>query len=216
MIRIHTLLLAVCFCIVSFAVHATPITYGLEFRVQYVNDQADSRLQLGNSYRGWVTIDNSILTTDGKNMAGAVSAFRIQMENIIWDLNGATPHNEFHGFRGPDGLGSFSPGFDVTTGRITNLRGGVYGETDYPFVDFSSDTRLPYDWTGSACGANTAYCGNSANAFSTRNALGTFGGSMMVFEIAEPQTLLLLLTAMLGLIVYRRKRGTAFRTRSRH
>ena len=70
-------------------------------------------------------------------------------------------------------------------GQITNLRGGVFGAADFPFVDFSTDTRVTTG-TDPACPAQTAYCGNKANAFATNNQLGVFGGSMNVYAVAAP------------------------------
>jgi hypothetical protein len=208
--RIYRLVSVVCLYALSITANATPVAYGLEFQVQYVDTQLDSRLQVGKSYAGFLTVDDSILAADGLNMAGLVSAFRIQMEDVIWDLNFADPENEFHGFRGPEGLGASSPGFDVTSGRLTNLRGGVFGFSDFPFVDFSTDAHASSRRSASACGANSMYCGNAANAFATNNTLGIFGGSMLIHELPEPSAFLLLLVALLsGLAYYGRSRASA-------
>jgi hypothetical protein len=210
--RIHQLFAAVSLCVASLGVSATPIRYGLEFRVQYVDSQMDSRLQVGNSYLGSLIVDDGLLLADGINKVGVVSAFRIQMEDVIWDLNLATPLNEFLGFRGPEGLGSTSPGFDVLGGSVTNLRGGVFGSSDFPFVDFSTNSHSAFSRSANACGANPTYCGNAANYFSTNNQLGIFGGSMLVYDVPQPATVLLFLTGFLGVLAYRSRRQLFTRT----
>lgn len=192
--------------VASLNVNATPITYGLEFRVQYVDSQMDSRLQVGNSYLGSLTVDDGILIADGINKVGSVSAFRIQMENVIWDLNLASLSNAFLGFRGPEGLGSSSPGFDVLGGSVTNLRGGVFGSSDFPFVDFSTNSHGAFSRSANVCGANPTYCGNAANYFSTNNQLGIFGGSMLVYDVPQPPALFLLLLGLLGVLAYRSRK----------
>jgi hypothetical protein len=189
--------------LLSFAAQATPITYGLELRVGYLGcdfcgyPPIDPRIQVGNVYFGSFTVDDSILSADGLNLAGVISAFRISIEEIVWDSAVASAQNVFHGFRGPNGLFSPSPGFDVASGEIVNLRGGVFGESDFPFIDFSTDVRVAGD--PGACGLGSKYCGNLANAFWTRNPLGEFGGTMTVVrQIPEPASLALF---GLGLLV---------------
>jgi hypothetical protein len=72
------------------------------------------------------------------NKPGVVFGFFTKIESMIWSSNFPYPVSDFSGFRGPDGLGSASPGFDVVAGQIVNLRGGVFGTSDFPFIDFST------------------------------------------------------------------------------
>ncbi len=190
--------------------YAVPIAYALEFNVEYFVCGAlctiDQRVQVGDRYVGAFVVDSSILASDGLNKPGDVSAFSIRMEDAIWSSSSPFPASLFSGFRGPGGLGSTSPGFDVVAGEIANLRGGVYGAGDFPFVDFSVDARVPLPSPGECTGA---YCGNSPNSFFTRNPLtggSGFGGSMLVSRVSEPPTLLLLGLALAGLAFVRRRR----------
>jgi hypothetical protein len=72
------------------------------------------------------------------NKPGVVFGFFTKIESMIWSSNFPYPVSDFSGFRGPDGLGSASPGSDVVAGQIVNLRGGVFGTSDFPFIDFST------------------------------------------------------------------------------
>lgn len=205
----NTLSLAAALLFLSFAAQATPVTYGMEFRVGYLgcdfcgNPPIDPRIQVGNSYFGSFTVDDAILAADGLNIAGVVSAFRISIEDVLWDSVIPSAQNSFHGFRGPSGLFSPSPGFDIVGGEIVNVRGGIFGESDFPFVDFSTDVRVAGD--PNACGAGSKYCGNVANAFWTRNDLGEFGGTMTVHRIAEPASLAIFGFGLMGVVARRRR-----------
>src|SRR5690606_32742969 len=96
------------------------------------------------------------------------------------------------------------PGFDVIDGKIVNLRGGVYGISDSPFVDFSSlnpDDSDAASWPGS----------NTFNALflltkPSINAPGTLShiqGSMRVERVSEPDSIALILVGLLGLALLR-------------
>jgi hypothetical protein len=110
---------------------------------------------VGNVYYGFFSIDSSILANDGYNLSGDLGFLVIKIEDDIWGYNSPLDNAiEDGGFRGPipgdpdcpgddsgDDYWSFclyapSPGFDVVDGRITGLRGGVFGGGDAPFVDF--------------------------------------------------------------------------------
>lgn len=138
---------------------AAPVTYGLTFHVQETRVNGGAPSTADTFYSGSFVVDDSILGSDGINKAGVVSAFRIDFGSFVWDMNDAT--SQFAGFRGPDGLGASSPGFDVVDGQITNLRGGVFGGADFPFVDFSTSFDLPFG--DPLCSGQ--YCGNGANRF---------------------------------------------------
>lgn len=182
--------------------HAVPILHSLTFQVDHVVD-ADPRIAVGNVYHGLFSVDSSILAADGLNRGGNLGFLQVQIENFFWCYNVACPTNLFRGFRGPDGLGSASPGFDILNGQIVNVRGGVFGSADFPFIDFSSNILDPSPTPG----CTGAYCGNSSNAFFTNNPLGRFGGSMSVARISEPGTIALLSLGLVCLAVVRfRKR----------
>lgn len=159
---------------------AAPVAYGLTFHVQETRVNGGSPSPADTVYSGTFVVDDSILGSDGINKTGSVSAFRIDFGSFVWDMNDAT--SQFAGFRGPDGLGASSPGFDVVGGQITNLRGGVFGGADFPFVDFSTSYERPL---GDPLCAGL-YCGNGANRFVASKPGSTFwlpegvAGSMFV------------------------------------
>lgn len=164
----------------------------------------------GKVYFGLFAVDDEILLTDGINKPGNVDFFYIQMEDNIWGYNLAAD-NSFVGFRGPvagDGswcptecMAAQSPGFDVVNGAITNLRGGVYGRQDSPFVDFS------------LFGPNTF---NARGYPLTNGAWDTFVGigTMEIFRVPEPATLSLFGFGVLVLTLSIRR--TAGRLASAH
>lgn len=141
----------------------------------------------GKVYFGEFAVDDQLLLTDGTNKSGTLDFFRIQMEGNIWGYNDAT-NNSFAGFRGPDGLGSLSPGFDVANGTITNLRGGVFGQSDVPFVDFSLFGANTFNALG-----KPFFIPGTSSSF-VRDAMGT----MEILRMPEPGTLAL---AGLGLLM---------------
>ena len=181
--------------------YAAPISYGINYVVQHLDPlglgpMLDPRIAVGNVYTGSFTVDSAILAQDGINKSGSISAFTTTMEDVSWTTGLPFPMSEFAGFRGPNGFGDVSPGFDVINGQITNLRGGVFGSADFPFIDFSLNVRLPSGIDPSC--TTGAFCGNSPNSFWTLNRLGGFGGSMTIFAIPEPETYAL---ALLGLAI---------------
>jgi hypothetical protein len=183
--RAATLVLALCCAAAAPATHAGQVFYGLDFTVEYVFSgggfDLDPRVAIGNVYTGSFSVDSAVLAQDAIDVAAEVGAFSITMEDVSWVMG--SPFSAFAGFRGPGGFGA-SPGFDVAGGQVTNLRGGVFGSADFPFVDFSTDVRLPPATNTGACtGAN---CGNRPNAFYTVNPLGAFGGAMTVHAVAAP------------------------------
>ena len=211
----HALFLGALACATAPLVWATPVAYDLFFTVEYLRTEAgfpphDPRVQIGDVYTGSFTVDSALLATDGSNLAGNVSAFSISTEDVTWTMGLQFPLSEFAGFRGPGGLGADSPGFDVAGGQVTNLRGGVYGRGDVPFVDFSVDARPPYLPNDPAC--TGLYCGNRSNYFWTVNQLGAFGGPMTVAApVPEPETYAMSLIGLIGVFVavQRRKAGGA-------
>lgn len=197
--------LAIALLIAPPALLAAPTNYQISFNVDFVTTAIDPDVRVGKTYYGSFTVDSALLDHDGLNQLGNVSQFAIQMEDIIWNLGAPFPQSAFSGFRGPTGRFASSPGFDVLGGEITNLRGGVFGIVDEPFVDFS--TYLPPGVpTGAPLSCPGSFCGNKVNSFGTVNPAGTFGGSMAVVRVSEPSTLALLVFGMAALAIHRNVR----------
>jgi hypothetical protein len=177
--------------------NAEPILYGLMFEVDYLDASAPiaPRVEIGDRFFGSFMIESGILGADGLNKGGELIDLGIRFEDVSWCFNLSCPDNVFEGFRGPDEpfLGAPSPGFDVLHGEIVNLRGGVFGGADYPFINFSTDLNAPFP--GDCSGA---YCGNHPNSFWTVNPLGAFGGSMLVNRVPEQGTFSLLAVGLIG------------------
>jgi hypothetical protein len=162
----------------------------------------------GKVYFGLFAVDDEVLSTDGIGKPGNLDFFYIQMEDNIWGYNSAAD-NSFVGFRGPDPANPFctstsclfapSPGFDVVNGTITNLRGGVFGFADIPFVDFSPLGGLN---TFAASGHPFIEPGGTSTYVS--NIVGT----MEILPVTEPDTVLLsgLGLLMLAFMIRRRRR----------
>ena len=173
----------------------------------------------GNVYFGLFAVDDSILQTDGVGKPGTLDFLYIQIEDNIWGYNFAGD-NSFAGFRGPIPgnpfcmmsmacVGAPSPGFDVVNGAVTNLRGGVFGVADLPFVDFSLFGANTFNATGATFGAGPG------TSFSRVRGVS---GTMEIVRVAEPATLLPFGAAVLMLLAAlrtsRRKDGapTGIRT----
>jgi hypothetical protein len=195
------------------------VAYQIDYTVEYFGQgPIDPDVTIGKKYFGFFALNDAILATDGLNKPGEVFGFYTRFEDVIWSSNFPYPVSQFVGFRGPGGLGAPSPGFDVYGGQIVNLRGGVFGHADVPFIDFSTNfgpgappfTGNPTD------GCTGSYCGNDANHFWTLSSYsdgvfgpgaGAFGGLMTIHRVAEPEIYALML-AGLGLLgwVGRRKK----------
>lgn len=168
----------------------------------------------GNIYYGGFGIDDSILENNGFNKQGLLYYFWITMEDNTWGYNYPTD-NSFAGFRGPAGF-DVSPGFDVVGGTIVDIRGGVFGTGDIPFVDFSggSGEVVP--------GCVGAYCGSTSNQFSAvgwrvppeggtvRYADPEFGvrGTLHIVPVPLPTAGWLLVSAF-GAVAALRRRSTS-------
>jgi hypothetical protein len=175
---------------------AIPITYQIKFTgvtglvtTQFEDGSTHVEDVNGKVYFGLFAVDDEILNTDGINKSGHVEFFYIQMEDNIWGYNLAI-NNSFMGFRGPDPndpscvscLVAPSPGFDVVNGAITALRGGVYGEADTPFVDFSFPGPNAFGAQGGLLGAGERHTYVGTNSHGIQ-------GTMEIFRVPEPGTL---------------------------
>jgi hypothetical protein len=167
--------------LVAPAAHASPVAYSINFAVEFLGSERlpDPDVQIGNHYFGSFTLDDALLLHDGLNQPGVLSDFRVQFEDVVWDMNDPTL---FDGFRGPNGFGP-TPGFDVLGGQVVNLRGGIVRASDTEFIDFSFDPRLA-EPEPSAC--TGSFCGNKPNAFWSISHAGAFGGTMSVVPVSEP------------------------------
>jgi hypothetical protein len=199
--RISIYILAVTMAILASRADAIPITYQIKFTVltgvvttlhleapdHFFSTSSNAA---GNIYSGLFSVDSDILLTDGIGKVGDLDFFLIQMEDNIWGYN-LPVDNSFRGFRGPrpdsDCNGTFfcfgapSPGFDVVNGEIVNLRGGVFGETDAPLVDFSSPAPNVFLARGAVpippVGGTRSFVGEG-------NSIIT--GTMEIFRVSEP------------------------------
>jgi hypothetical protein len=188
--------------------HAVALLYGLKFTAEtgYVEDYRFNESgpsstwtsAAGNIYFGSFGIDSDVLAIDGLNKSYELLFLSIKMEDNIWSYN-APSDNSFEGFRGPKPgetcsacLGAPSPGIDVVGGAITNLRGGVYGESDVPFVDFSFFGANTFNAHGTTVG-------NPFEIGYRFNSVKQLQGRMDVFRIPEPDTGLLL---SIGVVVF--------------
>ena len=181
---------AVLLVLVTATAQAIPITYGLDLNVQYFFDSPQPQspaIHIGDTYHGFFTLDSNVLAHDGLNQPGNLSAFSVQLDQLVWDMQLPFPQSEFVGFRGPLGLGASSPGFDIVDGALVNLRGGVFGAADTPSVDFSTDFRVPLVEDPACAATHTSYCGNKPNSWVTQGREGAFGGSMAVYAVPEPE-----------------------------
>jgi PEP-CTERM motif len=189
---------------------ATPIDYSIEFAVDTVGGAIDPNdcppvsgdpngvggfgcaIAAGDTYFGHFTIDDALLGDTGENLAAVVYDFVIEIAGIVWDYLAPYPDSAFYGFRGPDGLGSGSPGFDVVDGALANLRGGVYGASDPPYVDFSP------------LGAD-----GGTNRFGAGDGRTWAYGDMRIARVPEPATWALGLIGVAAAGLARKRRRTA-------
>jgi len=136
--------------------YASPLELHFTFAIDRVvleplNPPASQPFQPGNNFHASLTVDDSILATDGRN-AGKVTDFISRIGLSVWDQNrpnkfGPFSPSDFAGFRGPCTIsdkivGCFSPDlllFDVLDHQVVGLFGGVFGGSDFPYIDFSGD-----------------------------------------------------------------------------
>jgi hypothetical protein len=194
-------------------VNATPVLYQIDFDVESVTPlNSLPGPAVGDTYEGFFSIDSSGLAADGINRAIPLLFLAITIREYSWCFNLLCANNVLVGFRGPGGFGT-QPGFDVVGGEVVNLRGGVFGESDPPLIDFSTDPHGPL--TDPDCSG--LYCGNAPNRFSAFLSststpgrwAGNLDGAMRVVRVPEPTTLLLLAAGLFAIAPSSRWRGPA-------
>ena len=172
---------------------AIPVTYQIKFTVltgnvvtffPHTTTSIHVESAVGNVYFGLFAVDDAILLTDGINKPGNVDFFYTQMEDNIWGYNLAV-NNSFRGFWGPISGYPFTPGFDVVNGTITNLRGGVYGVQDAPFIDFSAFGPNTFR----ARGLDLLLSGPSITIVGYGEGGEPITGTMEIFRVPEPGAL---------------------------
>lgn len=143
----------------------------------------------GDTFVGHGTVANSVLMGDGIKDGVPTTNFFIKIGRVAWDQTGGDPDNFFFGFRDSNGqLGATSPGYVVSGGALVDLRGGVIGGADIPFIDFTTFSPhrfIAFDSIGSS----------------------EINGSLRMGTVPEPSTLLLTLLGTLSLCAVARARA---------
>lgn len=202
--RFGKVILALLLCTTALSSHAVPVPHRIVLEIEALRQcescYNDPIYQVGNKYFGFLLVDDGILEEDGLNKKGELTQFWLRIEDYYWSMNLPDPLSDFEGFRGPDGLGSSSPGFDVVNGNIVNLRGGVYGQLDTPAVDFSNSGANTFStWLAVGLDSNGKFFDSLGFR---RRSYGHFLGSLKVYRIPEP-TILSLFGASVLIIVLR-------------
>jgi hypothetical protein len=174
---------------------AAPITYVIDFAVgSAVNthggpfdtsdpDDFDYEPAVGDIFYAYVTLDDAALSLDGDHRGVPLDGFRLEIAGLVWDSN--DPASEFRGFRGPD-RPAVSPILVSSGGVLIGLKGGVYGSTDIPFVDFEDN------------GSYRAYDGTNAIS-------GGMQPGVPLPSVPEPGTLWTLGAGLAGLLAFSRR-----------
>lgn len=213
--------LAVCLCFFQFSAIAAPINLQVKLVVDTVllngqpSETFTSPPAIGSTYFANISIDDSILASDGVDKAGKVLGFHAQIGDSVWDPSlPQTFLTDFQGFRGPCygplsctpakwavwGLASEYLGFDVVGGEITRVYGGVYGQGDIPFIDFLATGR----W-----GSNSWFQWQGVGEPEPSYWLVGLQGNLSVTQVPEPMTPLLLALGFMALRLSRRLSGAA-------
>lgn len=139
--------LAVAATIATVPAISAPIPYGFTLSVQSAHDLTLSSCAApsiqyfpcstapGDSFRGSFWIDDAFLKNAGTAISAPVTGFMLRIGSIVWDQDHPS---DFRGLR--DGLTYQSGGnalsFDISNGVITGISGGVWGQSDPPYLDF--------------------------------------------------------------------------------
>ena len=150
-------------------------------------------VRLGDSFRGHMTIDTSILAADGIYYGATLHDFWLPFGDTLYSTG---PDNEsLGGFR--DGQsGPFAPGFPrspglvIQGGQVMDLVGNVHGSADVPFIDFSG-SYLP-----------------SNRFLATDGPTRALGSLVIASAVPEPETWVMLLAGAAILLFVRVRRST--------
>lgn len=143
-------------------------------------------LTVGQTFLGRFSVDDSILSTDGRNNTAAIYDFFLPFGNLIYSIG---PDNTaLAGFRNEFGLGALAPGFIIENGQVVDLIGDVYGLGDVPFID----------WQGFV---------SQRNRFGAWDGFNGAQGSLTIAAVPLPSTLALLVLA-LGVLPFARRPNT--------
>lgn len=133
---------------------ASPVTYQIDFTVGSTSTMHGGPFTpghpngftyqpaIGDVFHAFVTVDDAALATDGDHTGVPLEGFHLEIAGLTWDPNDSS--SVFAGFRGP-GLFAVSPVLVSSGGVLTGLKGGVFGVSDYPFVDFLDDGSFAAD-----------------------------------------------------------------------
>jgi hypothetical protein len=150
-------------------------------------------VRLGDSFRGHMTIDTSILATDGIHYAATLYDFWLPFGDAIYSTG---PDNEVLGGFLNGQTGPFDPGFPkapglvIQGGQVMDLVGNVHGSADTPFIDFSG-SYLPSNRFLAADGPTRA-----------------LGSLVIASAVPEPETWVMLLAGAAMLLFVRVRRST--------
>lgn len=151
-------------------------------------------VRLGDSFRGHMTIDTSILAVDGLNFTASLVDFWLPFGNTLYSTG---PDNEAlagfsNGQTGPFDAGwPKAPGLVIQGGQVMDLVGNVHGAADVPFIDFSG-SYLPSNRFLAADGPTRA-----------------LGSLLIASAVPEPESIVLLLAGLAMLLFARVRRTTS-------
>jgi hypothetical protein len=97
----------------------------------------------GDIFIGSFAVDELLLEREGDNLAAAIYNFFLPFAGLVFDQHLIYPASAFAAFIGPQMDGGAplnnapAPGFNVHSGTVTGLYGGVIAAADSAFVGFA-------------------------------------------------------------------------------
>lgn len=201
--------------------YASPIDFQMTFTVnsflvQPLLPHGPNPFHIGDQLFARFTVDNSILANDGLH-AGKVTNFFSQIGLSTWDQNHPVaqlfgppgPYSDFLGFRGPCTINTISPFcigspslllFDVLDHHVVGVQGGVFGISDFPWIDFY----------GTQFDSNAHYYLSQGGSREGGD-LGVLG-ALAINQVPEPSTIALVML-VLGFMWRRRDESVRPRVR---
>jgi hypothetical protein len=150
-------------------------------------------VRLGDAFRGHMTIDTSLLATDGFNFTATLVDFWLPFGDTLYSTR---PDNEVlagfsNGQTGPFDAGwPKAPGLVIQGGQVVDLVGNVHGSSDVPFIDFSG-SYLPSNRFLAVDGPTRA-----------------LGSLLIASAVPEPESVVLMLAGVAMLLYVRVRRTT--------